>query len=79
MRIILVDLLKSSKILVDFLSFLEKSVEFFVPNTHVPEGGDWRAVPKPIYEPKYKKNTKLNQFWLIFENFKPKLTWEHRN
>ena len=28
-----VDLLKMSKILVDFLSFFEKSVEFFAPNT----------------------------------------------
>ena len=29
----LVDLLKMSKILVDFLSFFEKSVEFSAPNT----------------------------------------------
>ena len=33
MRKKLVDLLKMSKILVDFLSFYEKSVEFFAPNT----------------------------------------------
>ena len=33
---------------------------------------------KPIYEPKFQKNTKSSQFWLVFENFKPKLTWEHR-
>ena len=32
-RKMLVDLLKMSKILVDFLRFFEKSVEFFAPNT----------------------------------------------
>ena len=32
-RKMLVDLLKMSKILVDFLSFFEKSVEFYAPNT----------------------------------------------
>ena len=36
MRKILVDLSKTSKILVDFLSFLGKSVEFFVPNAYRP-------------------------------------------
>ena len=35
--------------------------------------------PIAIYEPKFQKNTEPSQFWLIFENFKPKLTWEHRN
>ena len=32
-RKMLVDLLKMSKILVDFLSFFKKSVEYFAPNT----------------------------------------------
>ena len=36
-RKMLVDLLKMSKILMDFLRFFEKSVEFFAPNT------DWEV------------------------------------
>ena len=41
-RKMLVDLLKMSKILVDFLSILEKSVELFAPNT------DWDTVQRYI-------------------------------
>ena len=41
LRKMLVDLLKMSKILMDFLRFFEKSVEFFAPNT------DW-SINKPI-------------------------------
>ena len=35
-RKMLVDLLKKGKILVDLLSFFEKSVEYFAPNTDWP-------------------------------------------
>ena len=37
---------------------------------------------KPIHEPQFQKNTESSQFWLILENFEPKIIinmglWEH--
>ena len=63
-RKMLMDLLKMSKILVDFLSFLEKSVEFFAPNT------DWH-IALPRVDRRYASDRTLKDFsaYNLAENY----------